>query len=325
MANQPFYWKAKDAWYLWTWQNGKRVRVHLAKTKSEAIARWRLMSDTSADPYFETVANQWLIRQVSRLKRREVSKAWVERIARTIKAFVSANKGLRCSSLTPNVATRWLGDCEASYEHSEVSTLKRILRWAVEEKLIPSSPLESMRLSKGKRRMVILSIDEHRRLTRGSSPEFRSLLWFAWWTGCRPSELRSLEWSHISADCTYAKLTEHKNARKTSKPRVIYFPPNAVALLRRNRGKGPVFLNAKSRLWTKNAVVCRMKRLKEKTGIDATAYAYRHSYVTRALERGVSVADVAELVGTSIEIISRNYAHLELGKQRLLDLAKVVG
>jgi integrase len=64
-----------------------------------------------------------------------------------------------------------------------------------------------------------------------------------------------------------------------------------------------------------------LRRLRAKTGIDATAYAYRHSYATRAIEQGVGVADLAEILGTSIEVISRNYAHLDKSKKRLSDIA----
>jgi site-specific recombinase XerD len=108
---------------------------------------------------------------------------------------------------------------------------------------------------------------------------------------------------------------------------VIYFCPNAAKLLRTGRERATdelVFLNARGQKWTKDAVVCMLRRLRAKTGIDATAYAYRHSYATRAIEQGVGVADLAEILGTSIEVISRNYAHLDKSKQRLSDIAAKV-
>lgn len=326
MTAQPFFWKAKNGWFLWTKDGGKRKRVFLARTKKEAFDKWRLLSGASGDPLFASVSAKWLQRQITRRKRREVSEAWLKRVARTVEAFNRANPRIRCSGITPRIATAWLGDCAVSYEHSEVSTIKRILRWAVDEQLIARSPLSTMKLSKGKRRIATFTIEQHRHLVSETKDgEFRALLWFAWWTGCRPSELRALRWEQISNDCQTAVMLEHKNDRKVAKPRTIFFPPNASAILRRHRkDKGSVFLNTRGRPWTKNAVVCRMRRLRERTGLQGTAYAYRHSYATRALASGVGPADVAEIIGTSIEIISRNYAHLGDDLKRLAELAKRV-
>jgi integrase len=325
MPSQPFFWRAKNGWYLWTRVDGKRKRIFLAKSKKDAWDAWKLLT-ASGDPTFASVAARWLRRQITRQKRGEVSRAWLLRVGRTIMAFDRANPRIKCSAITPQIATAWLGDCSTSYEHSEVSTLKRILAWAVEEQMLGKSGLTSMRLSKGQNRKAMLSLDDHRRLVSETKDgQFRALLWFAWWTGCRPSELRTLRWEHLKPDCDMAVMQEHKNAKTTGKPRLIFFPPNAAAILRRHRRKaGWVFVNTRGRPWTKDAVVCRMKRLRERTGLDGTAYAYRHSFATRALEQGLGPADVAELLGTSIEIISRNYAHLGDDQRRLAELAKRV-
>lgn len=101
--------------------------------------------------------------------------------------------------------------------------------------------------------------------------------------------------------------------------------PEAQRVLRQLRkAKGQVFTNRNGDVWTKDAIVKRMGNLQKRTGLELTAYAYRHGYATRALEQGVSVADVAELLGTSIEVISRNYAHLDRGNERLMNQAKRV-
>ena len=64
-----------------------------------------------------------------------------------------------------------------------------------------------------------------------------------------------------------------------------------------------------------------MRRLREATGVSGTAYAYRHTYATRALEQGVSTADLAEILGTSAEVIARNYSHPDKSKMRLAKIA----
>jgi integrase len=242
--------------------------------------------------------------------------------------FNSHYPNILCDQITPAVATAWLVKPSIAYETTEVNVLKQILKWAAEEQLIDRSLLAAMKLSKGNRREAVLTMGQHRKLVAAAkSPDIRCLLWFAWWTGSRPIELRNLRWSDLSKDCSTASLVEHKNARKTQRPRVIYFCPNAASLLRagQKRATGDlVFLNSRGNKWTKDAVVCLLRRLRLKTGIDATAYAYRHSYATRAIEQGVGVADLAEILGTSIEVISRNYAHLDKSRKRLADIAAKV-
>jgi integrase len=327
MSGQPFYWQAKDGWYLWVrGATGKRKRVFMAKTKKAAWIVWkdrlaRSVTDVE-DPPFARLAERWVERQELRHNRKEVSKAWLKRVKRTIDAFNAANPGLRCSSITPEIATAWLGQCSVAYEHTEVSTLKRVLNWGVEQSALARSPLAGMKLSKGARRERIISLEEHRKLVSHAQGPIRALLWFAWLTGCRPSELRHLQWGQITKDCSQAILVEHKNARSTGKHRVVFFPPTARAILARHRkATGFVFLNSRGQPWTKDTLVGWMRKLRQRSGLEGTAYAYRHSYATRALEQGVAVADLAEILGTSVEVISRNYSHLDKSKQRLADIA----
>lgn len=327
-TSQPFYWAAEDGWYLWVKDTaGKRKRIFLAKTKRSAWIIWKdrlaRSKPDEADPKFSVVGKQWLERQTTRCERGEVSTTWLARVTRTIVKFGEAHPAIRCSGVTPSIATGWFTrTVSVAYEHTEVSTLKQVLKWAVQQKLIDKSPLESMRLSKGSRREGVLSLDQHRKLISDAKPDLRAILWFAWFTGCRPSELRHLQWGHITKDCTQAVLVSHKNARSTGRHRIIFFPPNARAILKRNRRKsGYVFVNTLGQPWTKDALVCRLRRLRKNCDLDATAYTYRHSYATRALEQGVSPADLAEILGTSVEVISRNYSHLDQSKKRLAEIA----
>jgi integrase len=333
MGTEPFYWAERKGWYLWTKDiEGKRTRVLLDKTKTRAFEKWKAAirsgdEDRMGDPRFSKIAGEWLDRQIKRRERGEVSKEWLQRVARTVERFNRANPSISCLKITPKIAVKWLGESpSAAYEHTEVSVLKSILRWAVQQQRLSRNPLEAMRLSKGGRREVTLSIAEHRKLVAATpSPRIRAILWFAWYTGTRPGELRELRWEHISDDCTYATMRNHKTAKQTGKPRVIYFRSILATILRKHRqDSGLVFLNARGGPWSKDAIVDAFSRLTKKTGIEATAYAYRHSYATRALEAGMSASDLAELLGTSIEIISRNYAHLDKSKLRLANLAERV-
>lgn len=320
--SQPFKWRG--GWYLWYHDAaGKRRRKLLAKTKTEAFDRWKasLKSGTeraSKSPYFHTIAYAWLELQETRLSRELVSAGWLARASRTVDAFLAAHPRIKAESITPDIAVGWIAEGSSqAYERTEAQVLKQILAWAV-PKYMPASPLAAMKLEKGKRRERLIDLADHKKFCREDKfPCARLLYWFCWWTGCRPIELRELRWEYLSDDCSRATLREHKTAKKKG-PRVIYFNQNAQAILRHHRAtNGPVFRNSRGRPWTKDALCRRVANLSKKTGVDVSAYAYRHSYITRALKSGMDAAVVAELTGTSLEMISRNYGHLDKEKEHL--------
>lgn len=327
--SEPYFWSSRNAWYLNYTQDGQRKKKCLGRTKAEAYRKWKdwlAASDQQrrGDVRFEALAAQWLMRQVDRAKRAEVSPEWLKRAARTVSTFNSAHPGILCKAITPTVACGWLPkESSSAYEYTEVGILRQIMKWGLDHGQIPMNPLAGMRLARGARRAGCVDPTTHKTLVRAAAGvEFKRLLWFCWWTGCRPIELRHLCWEQLSDDCSMATMAKHKTAKKTGRPRVIYFVPEAQRVLTlMRRDSGYVFLNSRGVPWTKNAIVQRMRRLREATGLELTAYAYRHGYATRALEQGVPVADVAELLGTSIEVISRNYSHLDERRERLKEMA----
>ena len=318
-TSQPFFWASRNAWYInQVGANGKRTKRKLADTKSEAFRIWKLSikaaSRDASNPLFLVVSGQWLEEQEKRLDRDEVSPSWLERVSRTIIKFNESNQDVGCLDVTPALLNDWLVGKSANYERTEFATIKQCLTWAVATKRITAHSLVGMKLASMQRRDRILSLAEHNNLCRNSSRPFKQLLRFAWMTGSRPGELRLLRWEQISADLSRAVLREHKTHRKSSKPRSIYFPPLAQRLLRKYKktcATGFVFLNSRGKPWTSNAVVQRMQQLREDTGIDAVAYNYRHTWITRAIMSGVDIATVAELSGhSSIAMIERVYGHL---------------
>ena len=97
----------------------------------------------------------------------------------------------------------------------------------------------------------------------------------------------------------------------------MFLTEAAVELTRKlvaERPDGPLFLNRNGRPWTRNAVRIRFRRLRKRyPGFGYfTAYSFRKGFVTDALEKGVGVAQVAELVGhSSTEMVMRHYSQLQ--------------
>jgi integrase len=328
---KPYFWSARNAWYINVKVNGKTTKRKLADTKREAYDIWKANFQSAVlsreNPSFASVATQWLAQQVRRHERGNVSSSWLNRVSRTAEVFSKLR--MKCMDFTPIWCDQWTSGKSSNYARTELATLKQVLIWAVTNKLIASNPMDGFRFPSMQSRKRILTHKEHCQLCRASDRKFKPLLRMAWMVGCRPGELRLLRWDQIDQDFGRAVLNEHKTAAKVGKPRVIYFPPRAQALLRKYN-RDPVhpefvFVNHRRKPWTRNAIVLRMKRLRDETGLDVVAYNYRHTWITRAIVSGVDIATVAELSGhSSVAMIARVYGHLDQKQSHLKDAVRKV-
>lgn len=127
-------------------------------------------------------------------------------------------------------------------------------------------------------------------------------------------------------------LTQHKTATKTGKRRVIVLSEIMLMLTRNlmeEHPTGSLFRNTDGEPWSRNAVRCRMQRLRKKLNlpVGTVAYSYRHSFATRGLSNDVSVAKMAELLGHSdVSMLMEHYSHLgdspQLLRQALATISK---
>jgi integrase len=123
-------------------------------------------------------------------------------------------------------------------------------------------------------------------------------------------------------------LAKWKNSKKLKgKKRTIYLVEPVLELMRKlvaRYPEGPLFRNRIGKPWTRQALTARFRTLGEKLGIEGlTAYAFRTAYITDALSRGVPVAVVAELCGTSIQTINKHYAKIDKKRDVLRDAARL--
>ena len=92
------------------------------------------------------------------------------------------------------------------------------------------------------------------------------------------------------------------------------------------RPTGPLFPTFKQgRPFTKNAIRCRFRRLQAKLPHQKhfVAYNYRATFATNALENGVGIAQVAELLGhADTTMVSKHYSMLSQKVQHLRDMVR---
>lgn len=190
----------------------------------------------------------------------------------------------------------------------------RVMSWAVEEGLLHANPLQGMKCPPANIRKRALSPAETKAIIGNAHGPIRVLLWTLLQTGARPSEVRRLTWDEVRADRWV--IQQHKTAKKTRKPRVIYLTPamqRLMAFLRKRSASSTVFVNTRGTQWTINAIRLAIGRIREKAGLpdDVCAYMCRHTFGTRAVMNGLNSSEVAELLGhTSTDMVDRVYVHL---------------
>lgn len=128
----------------------------------------------------------------------------------------------------------------------------------------------------------------------------------------RPGALAALTAGDF--DKRTAELTIGKD--KTGKPRRIQLPQEAAKLLTaqaKNKLPGAALLmRANGKAWDKNSwkVPIAAAVAAAKLPGDATAYTLRHSTITDLVSAGLPLLTIAQISGTSAEMIERHYGHL---------------
>ena len=206
------------------------------------------------------------------------------------------------------------------------STLNRdmaVLRAALAKVLSPGAPnseaawqeaLKAVQNANG-RRTLYLDRRQRRKLVETVHVEARPFVRALCLLPLRPGALAALTAGDF--DKRTAELTIGKD--KTGKPRRIQLPQEAASLLAaqaKNKLPGaPLFMRANGKAWDKNswklpvAVAVASANLPS----DATAYTLRHSTITDLVSAGLPLLTIAQISGTSAEMIERHYGHLVSG------------
>lgn len=238
------------------------------------------------------------------------------------------------ASLTPATLTTW------SRKYHPLQAVQRLTAWCHrEERSIDSNPLERMRKAPTGKRLRTLTAAELARLLRGADACFRAVLLALRETFARPQEIRAVAPQHIRmagglpADVAallsgraFFELPHGKGfdrRRDQSAVRVIAISPRLGRLILRKLALGvrfdvPLFLDSRGRPWTANAVRCRLRRLRDRVGLQAdargervVAYTFRHTGATAAARTGLRDFTLAEILGHASTRTTARYVHLQ--------------
>ncbi len=238
---------------------------------------------------------------------------------------------LAAADLKPLHVTRWL-DAHGAWKggkRNAVICVKRAFNWSEAEGVLKSNPLKGVKKPPQPGRSRIVSEAEKKEILAAiKDRQFREFVFAMQESGARPGEVRTVTAADVNLELGVWVLTKHKTFHKTGKPHIIYLNEEMLALTRKLVAlypEGPLFRGPLSKqAFTSNGVRCRCHILRKKLPHlkSVIATAYRHSFATEALEKGVGIAQVAELLGhVDTKMVSRHYSQLSQKVQHLREMA----
>ena len=313
---KPWYRSSKDAWYVMI--DGKQRLLAKGKaSKSEAEAAfYRIMAAGGLIPANDNSLNVAtlcdLFLDFSQAHNSINTYKWHKHF---LDSFCRKCGKLACTVLKPFHLTKWL-DGNKSWTGARRSgqvIVKRVFAWGKAEGLISVDPIAHIKNPPITRRERVISVEERKQILAAIKDKpFQRFLTALLETGCRPSEVARVTAGHVNLEMGVWVLTQHKTAKKTGKPRVIYLSPDMLEVTRVQMSlhpDGPLFPNTRGKAFSRNAWRCRFRRLREKFPNlkDVVCYSTRHTYITDALIKGVGLAQLAELAGhSSTAMITRH-------------------
>lgn len=199
------------------------------------------------------------------------------------------------------------------------SAVKAAFGWAARGGRIAVNPFAGVTFGRGKIGRDITR-DELALLLQAASPAFRRIIIFLVLTGCRPGEMRRLQWEHVNEEIQAAVLAEHKTADTTRvyRPRRIFMSTAVVKLLawmrrRQMSWQEFVFVNEHGRQWGCKSLSQKLRRLRQRIGLsdEVKLYGCRHFFGTAAILSGViDVETLRELMGHQDIRMTQRYTHV---------------
>ncbi len=204
--------------------------------------------------------------------------------------------------------------------------VKSLYRWASSEDigLLDKNPVATYRMPKAPQEdedIIVIPRVETALVLVGLESNFKETNWanyseFMLQTGMRTGEVRALKWNDIKGEkvLVHSNFTlTHglKNSTKTNKKRWVPLNKRCLDILNETPQTGE-FIFTGNRHSYQSFVYKRMKKLKEADLISYRyrPYDFRHTALSRWVEAGIPVAQIANWAGNSSEVIWKHYVNV---------------
>ena len=213
-----------------------------------------------------------------------------------------------------------------------ITTVQSVLSWAVENEYIDFHPVPKYKKPAARCRERVITREEFAALLKHADRNFRRFLLALLSTGCRPGEVRTLLWEWVDLEKELWIIPEHKTItrQRTPRPRTIPVPPRILRMCRwlarkPHKPGDHVFLNKHGKPYTKDCLVKKMARLRDRAGIEAKGgetlvlHSGRHTFITFHVGQ-VSDVELADVTGHSDPRMLKRYYHSS--PERLRDIGR---
>lgn len=226
--------------------------------------------------------------------------------------LTEAFHGMRIRDITRTQVRRWY---EATNATRALSVLSQIMQHAEELGIRPegSNPCRGLRRKQTEFRARYASPEDYRAIAELLQVEFKKYpqyvraVWCMLLTGMRRGEVCGFLWSHIDNDRIVIRQAKHH-------PRVVWLTPPLQDLLHgypRLRRVKHVFCNKYGAGIQPSALTNWWGGARRRRGLDGfRLHDFRHSYVSVAVNTGVSLRTTGDLLGHTDRESTLAYAHL---------------
>lgn len=303
--------ESNGKWY--TTLGGQQKCLGPSKKDAERKLRELLARGITTDPPVLQLFNRFLM-YIKANRAPDTHTKYV----RHLLPFGKLGRSLRVSNLQPHHVQRILDadyrGASTTTQNDVITVVKGALNWAVGQGYIAFNPLAKMpKPTRNVRETFVPAAEWPKLLGAVSDPEFRDYVLFALTTGARPQETRKIEASYLQGSRIVFPRLKSKDKKRQ---RVIYLNDVALVIVQRLAEAnpiGPIFRNTDGLPWSKNAILCRFKRLRTKLkmpGLCATVL--RHSYAHNKLVEKTDSLIVSKLLGhRDGQMLATRYGHVE--------------
>jgi integrase len=199
----------------------------------------------------------------------------------------------------------------------DLSVLRHILYWAVDQSILPSNPLTRLRLARERRvRRPVMSVEEEFKLLAVAPIHLKRIIIAALDTGMRRGEILQQRWEHV--DMPRKVLSVSRSKTPEGEAREIPLTQRLYELLDESQRKVGLVFTYKDQPITYTIKTSWGGALKNAGLRHFRFHDLRHTHNTRLMEAGVMQEVRMALMGhQNRDKVHATYTHVELPVKRL--------
>ncbi|ARN73552.1 integrase family protein [Oceanicoccus sagamiensis] len=213
--------------------------------------------------------------------------------------------------------------CSAYCAQHECPNPLNNLKWATVKKTgkltfaeIKDNEHEGSPRTKIPQTTFIVIVKELESLYKESENLLPLALLFMAYSGLRPSDIVTLQWSHLKleGDSPYLRKVLIKSKHIKSSPTIIPLHSDAVATLKKAEKHRVSDFVFSDNMKAKNTQSLNYwwDKVRENSEFDFPPYQLRHNVAHRIIDAGGTIVNVAAVLGNTVEVCIRNYLNTDL-------------